>query len=66
MQKNSRLNKTANLQMRITPSLKKAIVDCAKKLGIKHTEWARSVLANAVMTQCFKPDQQDVSPSGKQ
>ena len=50
----SRLNKTKRLEIPVTPALFQSVKDCAHKLGVKHTDWARGVLANAVMV-CLKP-----------
>jgi hypothetical protein len=45
-------------QMRMTPTLKKSIIDCSRSRGVNYTEWARGVLADAVMKQSLRPTPQ--------
>lgn len=59
MQPGNKLNKTKRLEIPVTPALFQSVKDCATKLGVKHTEWARSALANAAMVQCLQQEQRE-------
>ena len=56
MKRPGKTNKTASITIRMTQTLKAAIVECAKKRGNKLTDWIRYALANAVEIELLRPD----------
>lgn len=63
--RSSRLNKTKKLEIPLTEEQHKAVLDCAHKLGFKHTEWARSKILNAVQVECLRPAPQEQEQKGE-